>query len=111
MRPMTHVIFLAALLAACTPAPAATPPRIVFMSIRDGNWEIYLMSADGSGQTNLTNDPGQDMAPACSGDGRRIAFVSDRDGSMEIYVMNADGTGVTRLTDHAEGNLAPKWCP
>ena len=27
---------------------------------RDGNWEIYVMNIDGSGQTNLTNYPSAD---------------------------------------------------
>ena len=31
--------------------------KIVFQSIRDGNWEIYMMRLDGAGQTNLTNHP------------------------------------------------------
>ena len=32
--------------------------KIAFVSGRDGNGEIYLMNADGSGVKNLTNDPG-----------------------------------------------------
>ena len=32
--------------------------QIAFMSLRDGNWEIYVMNADGSGARNLTTDPG-----------------------------------------------------
>ncbi len=31
-----------------------------FMSTRDGKWEIYVMNADASGQTNLTNSLGYD---------------------------------------------------
>jgi Tol biopolymer transport system component/tRNA A-37 threonylcarbamoyl transferase component Bud32 len=31
--------------------------RIAFDSDRDGDWEIYIMNADGSGQVNLTNSP------------------------------------------------------
>ena len=34
--------------------------RILFVSDRDGNPEIYAMNADGSGQTNLTNEPAMD---------------------------------------------------
>ena len=30
-------------------------PRIAFHSDRDGNWEIYVMNADGSDQTRLTD--------------------------------------------------------
>src|SRR5574337_131638 len=72
---------------------------IAFQSERDGNAEIYVVHADGSGQTNLTNSPAADYAPAWSPDGRRIAFISDRSGRQEIYVMNADGSGVTQLTN------------
>ena len=39
--------------------------RIAFVSERDGNAEIYVMNADGSGQTRLTNNPANDSIPAC----------------------------------------------
>ena len=42
--------------------------KIVFDSNRDGNDEIYVMNADGSGQTNLTNNPARDFLP-CWGPG------------------------------------------
>jgi len=32
--------------------------RVVFVSNRDGNPELYIMNIDGSGQTRLTNTPG-----------------------------------------------------
>ena len=41
-----------------TPAPAARSP---FVSNRDGNNEIYVMNADGSNQTRLTNNPAIDL--------------------------------------------------
>ena len=37
--------------------------KIAFGSNRDGNDEIYVMNADGSGQVNLTNSPAFDYAP------------------------------------------------
>jgi TolB protein len=45
--------------------PAWSPDgtRIAFQSNHDGNWEIYVMNADGSGQTNLTNNPANDDFP------------------------------------------------
>jgi hypothetical protein len=36
---------------------------IAFTSTRDQNPEIYIMTANGSGQKNLTNDPGRDFQP------------------------------------------------
>jgi len=98
-----------------TPVPPPAPPmpagKIAFYSDRDDNNETYIMNADGSNQTRLTNQPGSDHFPALSPDGRRIAFVSERDGNAEIYVMTADGTDQTRLTfDPAEDRL-PAWSP
>ena len=37
--------------------------KIAFETDRDGNFEVYVMNADGTGQTNLTNDAGNDFAP------------------------------------------------
>ena len=36
---------------------------IVFTSTRDQNPEIYIMTTNGSGQKNLTHDPGRDLQP------------------------------------------------
>ena len=55
-----------------------TNGKIAYESAVTGNSEIFVMSADGSGKTNLTNDlagPGrpEDRDPAWSPDGDRIA--------------------------------------
>ena len=88
-------------------APDALPLArgdIAFESMRDGDVEIYVMNADGSGQTRLTNNPAVDRDPAWSPDGRQIVFASTRDdslvGNVEIYVMNADGSGQTLSLIH-----------
>ena len=49
------------------------------MSNRDGNQEIYVMDADGSNPTRLTNDAKRDEDPDWSPDGTQIAFRSFRD--------------------------------
>jgi len=77
---------------------AAATGKIAFLSRRDGNQEIYVMNADGSGETNLSNGPGDDSFGGWSPDGSRIAFTSDRDGNWEIYVVNTDGSGLTNLS-------------
>lgn len=71
--------------------------RIAYMSDRDGNWEVYVMNADGSGSTRLTNDPAADALPAWSPDGLSIAFASTRGGAWSIWVMNADGSNQRQL--------------
>jgi hypothetical protein len=85
--------------------------RIVFESSRDGNNEIYVMNADGSGQVNITNHPANDKEPNWSPDGTRIVFASHREGPSQIYVMNPDGTAPTRLTNTLGLNDVPAWSP
>ena len=76
--------------------------KIAFHSDRGtgSNYEIVAMSPDGSGQTNLTNNPAGDYDPAWSPDGTKIAFYTNRGtgGNFEVYVMNADGSGQRNLT-------------
>ena len=39
---------------------SAPPAKIVFTSMRDGNYEIYVMDSNGGNQVNLTDDPAID---------------------------------------------------
>lgn len=72
---------------------------ITFTTDRDGNWDIYSMSPDGSNVLRLTDDAAQDGWPAWTPDGQQIVFASDRTGDWEIFIMNADGSDVRQLTD------------
>ena len=45
--------------------------RIAFMSMRDGNSELYVMNRDGSGVRRLTNNPAIDITPTWSPTGTR----------------------------------------
>ncbi|MEP7015535.1 MAG: MopE-related protein, partial [Verrucomicrobiota bacterium] len=84
-------------------------PKIAFTSLRDGNYEIYVMNIDGTDQTRLTNDATANKLPSFNGDGSKIAFVAARDGNSEIYVMNADGTGQTNLTNNPAFDYYPNF--
>ena len=85
-------------------APAWSPDghRIAFQSNRDGNWEIYVMNADGSDVRRLTDDDAQDGEPSWSPDGRRLAFVH----SGRIYEVQASGRGRHSLEQDGEW---PSW--
>lgn len=72
-------------------AKAPTTARIVFMSIRDDNGEIYTMTPDGTLQRNLTRHPALDREPVWSPTGEQILFASDRLGVLDLYVMDPDG--------------------
>lgn len=66
------------------PPASEVEPRVVFVSNRDGNDEIYSMKTDGSGLLRLTNHTARDGRPAWSPDGRHVVFTSERDGNREI---------------------------
>ena len=86
--------------------------KIAFSSYPDGgSGEIYVMNADGSNQTRLTNNSAWDVEPCFSPDGTKIAFVSDRDGNSEIYVMNAAGSNQTNITNNPALDRSPSWGP
>jgi len=85
--------------------------KIAFSSTRDENADIYVMNADGSNQTGLTNNSTLDVEPCFSPDGTKIAFASYRDGDFEIYVMNADGSNRTGLTNNLAYDGAPCFSP
>src|SRR4029453_9688246 len=57
---------LATLTARSEAAFPGEPGKISFDSTRDGNTEIYVMNADGSGQTRLTNELAIDRDAAVS---------------------------------------------
>jgi TolB protein len=78
--------------------------RIAFHSNCDGDFEIYVMNADGTGVTQLTHNSTYDFfEPSWSPNGRQIGFCGNG-----VSVMNGDGTGITQLTD--DGCLVV-WSP
>ena len=91
-----------------SPPPPCTTNcgKIVFVSDRDGNYEVYTCNADGSDVTRLTNDPAWDSYPAWSPDGTRIAFIRNEN----LFIMNADGSNVVQKT-FANYVLYPAWSP
>jgi TolB protein len=91
------------------PALSQDGQKIAFVSDRSGNYEIWLMNADGSGLKNLTNHIAVDRYPAWSPDGKQIAFASTRSGNWDIWTMNVDGSNPQPLTNHRMADLAPTW--
>jgi TolB protein len=83
--------------------------KILFQSNRTGNWDVFVMNADGSGSRQLTDNPAADLTPSWAPDGSHIAFVSDRTGNEDIYIMLADGSGLRNVTAHPAGDSHPYW--
>ena len=91
-------------------APAWSPDgsRLVFVSRRSGDEEIYVAKADGTGVRRLTTLPGPDLGPAWSTDGRRLAWSR----RAEIWTMSATGAAKRRLVAKAKvwhEHHSPAW--
>ena len=119
---LAHLILATGVALSLTPLIVAidAQAQIAFVSKRDGNFEIYVMDADGADQRNLSDNDFDDWDPAWSPDGKRIVFCSDRDGhpdripgwfTSEIYVMAADGGNQQNLTNHPSDDRSPSWSP
>ena len=102
--------------------------RIAFFSSRDGNYEIYVMDADGSNQERLTHHIAPDLFPTWSPDGKKIAFASGRQGDFyhgptvfSIFVYDFETRATVAVTHASESpnqrpdpqgsDTYPFWAP
>ena len=76
--------------------------------------DIFLLSADGTSDVNLTANVAYDSWPAWSPDGTQLAFESNRDDlyHTEVYVLTLSSGSVARLTaDTSHEDAQPAWSP
>jgi TolB protein len=82
------------------------PHKIVFETYRQGNWELFLVDADGSNPVNLTRTPEVDeLYPHASPDGTKTCFVADEGQEARkvrsVYYANLDGSRRTLVARNA----------
>jgi tricorn protease len=75
--------------------------KIVFSHAGD----LWLVSSSGGEARRLTTDPGLELFPKFSPDGKWIAFTGQYDGNFNVYVMPAEGGQPKQLT--FEPDIAP----
>lgn len=69
------------------------------------------MDSDGTNQTRLTFEVGENRLPVWSPNGRQIAFENGRIREVDLFVMDADGNNQRRLTNHRHDDRSPHWHP
>ena len=94
--------------------------RLVYISDKSGNYEIYTADIDGTNEQQLTYTPGKNETFAVwSPDGSQIAFSASYGElgtqqnlqTYEIYIMENDGTGVQQLTHNQAYDDHARWSP
>ena len=77
--------------------------RLSFVSSRAGNFDLYVMNADGTNVTRLTDHPANDFDPIWMPDGQSLIFSSERDSRSDLYRLWLKDRRVDRLTNHFVG--------
>jgi len=114
---LASALIAGALIDASPTAGSAFPGvngMIAFDSSRTGNYNVFAMNADGSGQMDLTNNAAVEQDPSFSPSGSRITFArlqAPPGGNYDVFAMNADGSGQVNLTNNAADDLGPSFSP
>jgi Tol biopolymer transport system component len=95
-----------------TPEWSPEGGKLLYVSDRDGDYEIYVRTLAGS-EAKLTDNTFADVHPTWSPTGDRILFSSNRGGSFfQIFSMRADGSDVRQVglvaLNHA---MSPRLSP
>ena len=93
--------------------------KIVYAGVdpQDGQSDVYVVKADGSGKTNLTDTDAvhKDVSPELSRDGSSIVFVRHAaQGGTRLMIVKANGRGLIDVTPtkFEVGNISePSWSP
>lgn len=100
--------------------PDGLAEMIAFTRGPVGERDVYVTGTDGTGERNVTNDPGDDANPDWSPDGQYLAFESDRSGMRQIWIVHVrqlvsgqelpvEGEPATRATAGGGPKFDPSW--
>ena len=89
--------------------------KLVFVSERDGDTEIFVVTASGTALKRLTSNRLEDSFPTWSPDGKRIAFLRGTDDEARgLFVMRPDGRNARAILffdKNAEDACCAAWSP
>jgi len=120
------IVLISAALAARAQAPAQTLMRYPTLSDQTvvfvAHDNLWAAARGGGAATRLTANPGRDLMPRFSPDGRWIAFSGEYQGNRDVYVIPAAGGEARRLTFTSDiveeaplrwgpNNLVITWTP
>ncbi|NJB86825.1 Tol biopolymer transport system component [Lewinella marina] len=83
--------------------------RVAFYGLADDRWDLYLMDADGSNLSNLTQDTTECYSLSWSPDGQWIAYTAGSAGAYDLWLIHVASKQRLRLTDGPARSEAPAW--
>lgn len=86
--------------------------QLAYCAARKGNFDVYVIPAEGGEEQRLTTAEGLDDGPEYAPDGKHIWFNSVRSGLMQVWRMKADGSEQTQMTfDETRNSWFPHVSP
>jgi TolB protein len=82
---------------------------LTFVADWDGDWEIYLIQADGTDLQQLTFNKTNEVHPQWSPDGTEIAYIMDFTSNPRAYSINPDGSDERILAPDIEVSSFLTW--
>lgn len=86
--------------------PAIHGDTIIFTAEGD----LWTVSAKGGPARRLTSNPGEEVHPAISPDGKTVAFSAEYEGPLDVYTMPVDG-GLPQRRTWDDGAVVVGWTP
>ncbi len=93
--------------------------RILFVSERNEQPDLYILDLTTGNETRMTRTNGAEGSPSVSPDGERVVYLYDPDGDLtddstvqvEVYLARVDGSEIRALTSNLSQELSPVWTP
>ena len=79
--------------------------RVVFALVTDSQEDLWLVSADGSGVSRLTNDAPFERRPIWTGRGDTVIYQSNRGGQLDLWEAQIAGGRPWQLTSDRAAEL------
>ena len=94
-----------------TGEPGIAQTKIAFLSLQNGNKELFVMDQEGVNIRQLTRDRSIVLSPAWSPDGKELAITTYRDRNPDLFAVSLNGVGRRPLSQQPGINSAPMWSP
>jgi TolB protein len=96
-------------------SPAVSPDGrwVVFVSNRNGYWDLYLLDLSTGIVDRLTDTLDYEGAPSWSPDGLWVAYEAYVENNLDIYILSRNDSQISpiRLTANSSVDHSPVWSP
>ncbi|TKC91115.1 Tol-Pal system protein TolB [Trinickia terrae] len=94
-----------------SPAWSPSGTKVAYVSFEKKKPIVYIHDLPTGRRVIVSDQKGNNSAPAWSPDGNTLAVALSRTGNTQIFAVNADGSGLRRLTQGSSIDTEPCYSP